>query len=213
MRLSILLLISAVSVFATELIYISNDTSHNNLEKLQETYKQKLLINKNHVYLIPSDCRLNRYFGGASNGDLQLTKNPEQTQKIVITQAVFEAKTETEITEKIKVEKSISLVEGKVSKAFLDDKEGRGFGGASEVPLDFTFQKIQATSVNMTPLQKHKLIKKDVRSETDFRKPYVHPSCELVEDGSGYKLFNITKAQFYLDSKLENISKSTILFK
>jgi len=213
MRITSLLLACTMSTFATELIYISNDTNAENLQKLEETYKQKLLLNNSYVYLIPSDCRLNRYFGGASNGNLQLTKNPEQTKQIIITQAVFEAKSETEITEKIEVEKSIALVEGKVSKAFLDDKEGRGFGGASEVPLDFSFQKIKATSVNMVAATEHKVIKKDVRSETDFRKPYVHPSCALIEDGSGYVLSNTKEAQFYSNAKLENISKSTILFK
>jgi len=206
MRIASLLLACTVSTFATELIYISNDSKAENLQKLEETYKQKLLINEGYVYLIPTDCRLNRYFGGASNGNLQLTKNPEQTKEIVITQAVFEAKSETEITKKIEVEKSIALVEGKVSKAFLDDKEGRGFGGASEVPLDFSFQKTKATSVNMTPAKKHKVIKEDA-------KPYVHPSCELLEDGSGYVLSNTKEAQFYSNTKLEAISETTILFK
>jgi len=206
MKIASLLLASVVSSFAMELIYISNDANSDNLKKLEETYKQKLLINNSYVYLIPSDCRLNRYFGGASSGDLELTKNPEQTQEIVITQAVFEAKNETEITEKIEVEKSIALVEGKVSKAFLDDKEGRGFGGASEVPLDFSFQKIKATAVNMTPKKETKVIKEEA-------KPYVHPSCKLLEDGSGYTLFNTKEAQFYSNKQATPITEETILFK
>ena len=210
MRLSFLLLASVVSVYATELIYISNNANEEHLKKLEETYKQKLLINEGYVYLIPSDCRLNRYFGGASNGNLQLSKTPEQTQKIVLTQAVFEAKNETEITEKIEVEKSIALVEGKVSKAFLDDKEGRGYGGASEVPLDFSFQRIKATSLNMTPTKKSSPIKKD---EKESKKPYIHPSCELLDNGSGYKLFHLKQAQFYSKGQAKAITKKTILFK
>ena len=45
---------------------------------------------------------------------------------------MFEAKDTTVIEKKIEQEKAVLLVEGKISKAFLDDKEGRGFGGESE---------------------------------------------------------------------------------
>ena len=206
MRLITSLFLSVAALSATELIFISNTADETKLQKLSQTYKQDLLVNKGYVYLIPSDCRLNRYFGGASNGTLQLTQNPEQTEKIVITQEVFEAKDETEITEKIEIEKSIALVEGKVSKAFLDDKEGRGFGGASEIPLDFTFQRIKATSVNMTPAKEHKVIKQDA-------KPYQHPVCKLLEDGSGYELKYLQEAQFYSSTHLTPITDKTILFK
>ncbi len=210
MRPSFLLLVSVVSVYATELIYISNNANAENLKKLEETYKQKLLINEGYVYLIPSDCRLNRYFGGASNGNLQLIETPKQTKKIVLTQAVFEAKSEIEITEKIEVEKSIALVEGKVSKAFLDDKEGRGYGGASEIPLDFSFQRMKATSLNMRPTKKSAPIKKD---EKDSKKTFRHPSCELLKDGSGYQLSHLKQAQFYSKKQIKPITKKTILFK
>lgn len=205
MRLFILVLLSITSIYANELIYISNNTSDDTLKELHQKYKQILVINDSKIYLIPSDCRLERYFGGTSQGDVTLSKAPEQTQKIVITQEVFEAKDETIIKEKIKVEKSIALIEGKVSKAFLDDKEGRGFGGASEVPLDFTFQKVEAKKVYMKPIEEQTPVLKETKTSD-------HPACELLDDGSGYKLKHIKSAQFYSDEGLSPIVNSTILF-
>lgn len=188
---------------ATELIYVSNDISQSNLNSLESTYMQKLLINDKRVYLIPSDCRLERYFGGASEGKVNLSKAPERTEEILLTQEVFEEQDETEIIEQLEVEKSISLVEGKVSKAFLDDEDGRGFGGSSEVPLDFTFQKAKATSSNMKPEKKQK--KLVVKA-----KAYQHPQCKLTKDGSAYELLFIQEAQFYEKGVFYKITKTSI---
>lgn len=205
MRNFFVLLLTISGLSAHELIYISNDASQQNLEGLYQAYKQALLINEKKVYLIPSDCRLERYFGGASQAAVKLSKSPEQTREIIITQEVFEANDESVIKEKIEVEKSIALVEGKVSKAFLDDKEGRGYGGASQTPLDFTFQKIAATQVYMKPEAQKKPKTTDV-------KPSQHPSCQLLNDGSGYQLEHIKDANLYFDQSLHPISNSTILF-
>jgi hypothetical protein len=205
MRNFLLLLLTISALSGYELIYISNDTSQENLNTLQQTYKQTLLVNDKKVYLIPSDCRLERYFGGASQLPVQLSQDLEQTQKITVTQEVFEAKDESIIKEKIEVEKSIALVEGKVAKAFLDDKEGRGYGGASQVPLDFSFQKIAAKKVHMKATIGHKPIVASTR-------PYQHPSCQLLDDGSGYQLQDIKDAYLYSDQDLHPISSTTILF-
>lgn len=206
MRAFFLLLLALSSLSAHELIYISNDPSPENLNDLQETYKQVLLVNEKKVYLIPSDCRLERYFGGASQLPVKLSKAPEQTQKIILTQEVFESKDESIIKEQLEVEKSIALVEGKVAKAFLDDKEGRGYGGASQVPLDFTFQKITATQAHMKP---------EIRIEPkkDEMKPYQHPTCQLLDDGSGYRLEHINDARLFIDRKLSPVSNNSILFR
>jgi len=201
-----IVLFSLVSLYANELIYISNDAHEENLETLQQKYRQTLLVNDTKVYLIPSDCLLERYFGGASQGDLILSEAPQQTQKVVITQEVFEAKDETVIKDKIEVEKSIALIEGKVSKAFLDDKEGRGFGGASEVPLDFTFQKVEAKKVYMKPAAPHTPVIKETKT-------HQHPRCKLLEDGSGYELKHINKAKFYSNKGFDSIGNPTIMFK
>lgn len=205
MRLLCLAFFLALSLEATELIYISNDSSHSSLQSLELKYQQALLINDKKVYLIPSDCRLERYFGGESEGKLFLTTKPQLTQEIIITQEVFEAKDESIITQKIEVEKSIALVEGKVSKAFLDDKEGRGFGGASEVPLNFSFQKIAATQKNMKPIPtKEKNIQEPIREQK--------PQCQLLDDGSGYYLKYLNEAQLYFQAQFSSIENGAILF-
>jgi hypothetical protein len=204
MRSFLLLFFTICSISAHELIHISDDASQKSLKKLQQTYKQTLLINDKKVYLIPGDCRLERYFGGASQLPVKLSKETEHTQEIIITQEVFEAKDERAIQEKIEVEKSIALIEGKVAKAFLDDKEGRGYGGASQVPLDFSFQKIAAKQVHMKPAAQKKTV---------MLNPYQHPSCQLLDDGSGYRLEDIINdAYFYSDKGLHPISSTTILF-
>jgi len=205
MRSFLLFFLAIGSVCADELIYISNDISKTSLKELQRTYKQTLLINDKKVYLIPGDCRLERYFGGASQLSVKLNKVPEQAQEISITQEVFEAKDERVIQEKIEVDKSIALIEGKVAKAFLDDKEGRGYGGASQVSLDFSFQKIAAKKVHMKPVTEHRQIVASAR-------PYQHPSCRLLDDGSGYQLQDIKDAYLYSGQDLHPISSTTILF-
>jgi len=201
-----IVLVSMASLYANELVYISNDTNEASLESLYQKYKQPLLLNDSKVYLIPSECLLERYFGGASEGKLILATSPQQTQQIVITQEVFEAKDENTIKDKVEVEKSLALIEGKIPKAFLDDKEGRGFGGASETPLDFTFQKIEAKKVYMKPVEEQN----DVKKETET---YKHPSCKLLPDGSGYQLENIDDASFYSDQNTQSIENPTIIFK
>jgi hypothetical protein len=206
MRHLFIVLVSLVSLYANELVYISNDANEANLEKLYHKYNKTLLINDSKVYLIPSKCLLERYYGGASQGNLILATAPQQTQKIVITQEVFEAKDESTIKDKIEVEKSLALIEGKAPKAFLDDKEGRGFGGASELPLDFSFQKLEAKKVYMKPVEKNITPKKATKA-------HVHPTCQLLEDGSGYRLEKIKGAKFYKNKSFQTIENPTIVFK
>ncbi len=205
MRSFLLLVLTLGSLCAHELIYISNDTTQKSLKGLQETYRQTLLIHDKRVYLIPSECRLERYFGGASQLPVKLDEIIDQTREVIITQEVFEAKDNSVIQKKIEVEKSIALVEGKVSKAFLDDKEGRGYGGASQVPLDFTFQKITAKQVYMKPETQQKTAMADV-------KPHQHPSCQLLDDGSGYQLEHVKDASLYSKQNVQPISNTIILF-
>lgn len=205
MKTLFLILLSFVSAYGVELIYISNNISKDNLERLEKKYKQKLLINDKRVYLIPSDCRLQRYFSGVSEADVKLIRRPKQTEEIVVTQDIFEAEDEKSIIEKIEVKKSIALLEGKVVKDFLDDKEGRGYAGVSEIPLDFTFQKEQAKQAYMKPQSKDVTPKKEA-------KQYKHPECELLEDGSGYRLLHTKNAYFYFKEEQIFISKNIILF-
>jgi len=195
------LLLLSIASYGVELIYVSNDSAPQNLQLLSEKYKQPLLINGSDIYLIPKACRLERYFGGASEGEVNRTPIPMQTESIALTQEVFDAKDERTILKKIEVEKSIALIEGKVPKAFLEDKDGRGFGGASEMLLDFAMQKnnevIHATS--------------EVPSIEENGR--LRPSCQMLKNGSGYILQNTTGAQFYSNKGVTPIIDDTILFK
>ncbi len=190
-------LLLSLTVYSAELIRISGDSTPENLEILSTTYKQMLLINSNDVYLIPKECQLERYFGGASQGQLNLLNTLTQTEAIPATQEVFEAKDTAVIKKKIEQEKAVLLVEGKVSKAFLDDKDGRSFGGASEMPLDLSSQKIVD--------KKNPLV-----NNTEINQ---RPSCQLLENGSGYKLYFTTNPQLYSNRKFISIENDTIFFK
>ena len=190
-------LLLSLTVYSAELIHVSGNSTPENLEVLSAKYKQMLLINSNDVYLIPKECQLERYFGGASQGQLNLVNTLTQTEAIPATQEVFEAKDTAVIEKKIEQEKAVLLVEGKVSKAFLEDKEGRSFGGASEIPLDLSSQQI-----------------------ADKKNPVVNnakmnqrPSCQLLDNGSGYKLYFTTNPQFYSNRKFISIVNDTIFFK
>lgn len=213
MRKVTLALLAVASAYATQLTYISNTADANTLETLSAKYKQKLLVNENRVYIIPSDCRLDRYFGGASEVEVKLAARPEQTEDIVITQKVFEAQSEEVIKEEIEVQKSIALVEGKVSKEFLMDKDGRGFGGASELPLDYSFQQVQVQQVYEKPVtvtQEPVVVQE--KKEVKKVEPYTHPSCNLSADGSGYTLENTKNARFYTNGSFEDIQTININF-
>lgn len=198
------------SLYASELVLISNDTTSERLESLHQKYAQEILINNGHVYLISSECTIERYYGGTSQGQLNLVEAPTHTQDIPVTQEVFEAKDAKVITQKIELDKSIALVEGKVSKEFLADQEGRAFGGASELPRDMSAQRreVQKTQmiVNEEPAE-------DQKVPIQTAKTYTHPTCQLLEDGSGYQLLGITDAKFYSKNGLTPISSPTILFK
>jgi len=178
---------------ADALVYLGNDM--HTLDTLEERYAQKLLITKSKIYLIPKACRLERYFGGSSQGDLKRVNVPLQTKAIEPTQAVFEAKQTKNIEKDLALKKEIALLEGKEAQEFLADSEGRAFGGESEGDLNFKTQKSSA------------------KQATSNKQPEtLHPSCKLLEDGSGYSLKDITQAKFYSQGKFIPITKNTILF-
>jgi len=202
-----LVLIFAISTYATPLIHIAEDSTAQNLFILSKKYAQNLLVNNGNVYLIPKECQIERYFGGISEGDIQTIEVPVRTEKLVITQEVFEAKSSKVIEEKIRQEKIVSLVEGKVSKAFLDDNEGRSFGGASEVELDLSYQKNAVI---------RDIIHAQVEDKASVALLHVEvkiPSCRLLEDGSGYMLYSTVSPQFYESNHLSNIVETTVMFK
>ena len=71
-----------LTAYSAELIHISKDSTPENLEVLSAKYAQMLLVNSNNVYIIPKECQLERYFGGASQGELNLVNTQVQTEAI-----------------------------------------------------------------------------------------------------------------------------------
>lgn len=191
--------IASFSAYCADLIYLSNDTSPNNLQTLNSKYQQTLLLSESSVYLLPSQCQSERYFGGASEGVLNLIKGSIRTETVLNTQEVFEAKNEKEIIKKIELEKTFAIAEGKISKDFLEDKEGRGFGGASEVPL-IIHNEIEST---LSPNIVIKEPKKDLQ----------RPRCELLQDGSGYKITSLDNGRLYINGAFSSIVDNTVLFR
>lgn len=196
MRILVFLLAS-ISAYSADLIYISSDLSAENLERINSKYQQTFLISDSGVYLIPSECQSERYFGGASEGILNLIKGPIRTETVLTTQDVFEAKEEKQIIKKIELDKTFAIAEGKISKDFLEDKEGRGFGGASEVPI-VIHKEVTSPTVTLS-----------VKAEG---KEIQHPNCEILNDGSGYKIGAMTNGRLYTNGKMISIVNNTVLF-
>lgn len=190
-------LLAGVTVYSADLIYIASDSSPKNLESINSKYQQTFLVSDSGVYLIPSECQSERYFGGASEGILNLIKGPIRTETVLTTQNVFEAKDEKEIIKKIELDKTFAIAEGKISKDFLEDKEGRGFGGASEIPLIMHNEII--------PL----IVKASVKAEV---KEIQRPNCEILNDGSGYKIGGMMNARLYTNGKMIQVVNDTVLF-
>ncbi len=191
MRHLLLIFLLLYTLHGNELILLSSDPAH--LSKLYQQYKQKLLVDTTKIYLIPTACILDRYFGGASQGDLILVDAPIHTDELLPTQAVFEAKQTQEIQSQIDIQKQLALVQGSMAKEFIQDDEGRAYGGASEIPVDHSFQTPQHNDISQ----------EDAPS---------HPSCILLEDGSGYELLNTTSPRFYDDKGFSDITDTIIYF-
>ncbi len=193
----LLILLAGFSAYAGDLIYLSSDITAKNLEILSAKYQQPLIVSDIGAYLIPRECQSERYFGGASEGVLNLIKGSMHTETILNTQEVFEAKEEKQIVKKIELEKTFAIAEGKISKAFLEDKEGRGFGGASEAALvidNFIEPKVQETLVKTQTKQMQR------------------PSCQVLQDGSGYQINFMSNGRWYSNGKFTSIVNNTVLF-
>lgn len=190
-------LLVGVTAYSAQLIYVSNDFAPQNLEMLSEKYQQPLFIDDKGVYLIPGECKAERYFGGVSEGVLNLVKRPIQAEIILNTQEVFEAKNEQAIVKKIEIEKTLAIAEGKVSKAFLEDKEGRGFGGASEIPLIIH---------NVIESKGEEIL---LKTQTKQIQP---PSCQVLQDGSGYQIDSMSNGRLYSNGKFISTVNNTVLF-
>lgn len=189
------LLMASIAANSADLIHLSDDASAGNLEILYTKYRQTLLLSDNSVYLIPSECQSERYFGGASEGVLNLIKGPIRTETVLNTQEVFEAKDEKDIIKKIELDKTVAIAAGKISKNFLEDKEGRGYGGASEIPL--------IINNNIDPAVSETLVTVDAVNR---------PACQLLQDGSGYAIAPLNNGRLYIDGVVSPVVNNTVLF-
>ena len=193
------LFLASVSVYSADLIYLSNDVSQANIELIAQKYQKPLLLGESGVYLIPSECQSERYYGGASEGILNIVKGPMRAESVLTTQEVFEAKDEKEIVKKIELDKTFAIADGKVAKDFLEDKEGRGYGGASEIPLII-----------------HNEIKVPVIKEVEKTQPKAkiqHPTCQMLSNGSGYKVGSLENGRLYENGAFSSIENNTVLFR
>lgn len=191
-----------MSLQGADLIQISNDASMAQLQALDAKYQQPLVMEGEKVYLIPASCRMDRYFGGASTGILTLVHLPSYTEAIPMTQEVFDAKESTQIVKKIEQEKVVAIAEAKVSRAFLEDKEGRGFGGASQIPLDFSSEKVQVLQNTSSQAS--------VPTQPLVLRQTAVPQCVLLEDGSGYRIESPESFSVYRNGAVKKLINNTI---
>lgn len=178
-------------LFAEKLTFLSSDTSSS--QKLFSKYRQDLFIAENNIYLIPTSCTLKRGFGGASQGELQLTKAPVQTEKLIITEEIFEADSTDELAKEIESKKSVQLILGKKAEEFLADNEGRGFGGFSQNPLNLDKQK-----------ESHVISKKESKQQKETFE------CHLMDNGLGYTIN--ASGKIYTKDGIIEIKEQQVLF-
>jgi hypothetical protein len=199
---SLTVLIASLSAF--ELLHVSNSTDIDSLKELRERYKKDIVISDNRAYLVPSECLLVRHFGGLSQNRVKIAEQELQNGYLATTQEVFEAKDVETIKEEIKKQKISDTIEAKVAKAFLDDAEGHLFGGLSQGSVDLGAQK--------------EIVKKSVQEQKQqsqqdsVKQSKKNPTCKLLDDGSGYMLFNTKDVKLYTNDEIKLLQTSTILF-
>ena len=177
-------------------MHVSNSTDEKSLGELNERYKKDIVISGNRAYIVPSDCLLVRHFGGLSQNRVEVVGKELQNGYLATTQEVFEAKDAAAIKKEILKQKISDNIEAKVAKAFLDDKDGHLFGGLSQGNVDLRAQK--------------EVVKE--RSKEVAQESYKHPTCKLLDDGSGYMLYDTKDAKLYKSDEIKPLQTSTILF-
>lgn len=187
-----------------ELIHVSNSTDEKSLSELNERYKKDIVISGNRSYIVPSECLLVRHFGGLSQNGVEMAGKELQNGYLSVTQEVFEAKDVQTIKKEIEKQKISDNIEAKVAKAFLDDADGHLFGGLSQGSIDLGAQK--------------EIVKKSVQEQREESKKEIakegekNPTCKLLDDGSGYMLFDTKDAKLYTNDEIKLLQTPTILF-
>lgn len=169
---------------------VSNSIDDKELERLYAKYKKDIIIYENRSYIAPSQCLLERGYGGLSNNkSLNLPSDGLLNGSMAINEKIFKATDTKEIKESIAKQKINDEVEGKVAKAFLDDKEGHLYGGISQGRVNLDDQKIV------------------VRTAIELK----HPECKLMDRGLGYSL-NVNGIKIYKNGSSVEIKGSSIYF-
>ncbi|TKI68562.1 hypothetical protein FCU45_09055 [Sulfurimonas crateris] len=194
MKIFLSTLASIASLSAYELIHISNSVDMQSLEELSKKYKKDVVISDSRAYLVPSECLLERYFGGLSQNSVELPNSELYYSSHAVNEKIFDAKDAQEIEEEIAKQNISDTIEAKEAKEFLQDSSGRLFGGLSQGVLDLKAQKN---------------IVKDVPKESTAQR---NPECRVLDDSSGYEIRGAKNLQIYSDQKIINI-KESILFK
>lgn len=179
------------SLYAVELIHISNSVDANELKVLYSKYKKDIVIYENRSYIVPSQCLLERGYGGLSNNkSLNLPSDGLLSGNIAINENIFKATDTKDIKESIVKQKISDEVEGKIAKAFLDDKSGHLYGGISQGTVNLDEQKVIVKSI-----------------KSDFK----HPECNILDSGIGYSL-NVDGVEIYKGGNIVNSQKNIIYF-
>lgn len=198
MKIIFSLTILTVYLSAFDLIYVSNSVEISNLKAIQDRYKKDIVISDSRAYIVPSECLLARHFGGLSQNRVNIAGEELQNGYLSVTQEVFEAKDAKTIKKEIEKQKISDNIEAKVAKAFLDDASGHLFGGLSQGSVDLSKQK--------------EIVKESTKEIIKDSKNNKHPTCKLLDDGSGYILFDIKDAKLYTNDEIKPL-ESTISFK
>lgn len=192
--LSIVLMASCLG--AAELLLVSYEVDLKNLEKLFKHYKKEIIISDSRAYLVPSECLLERHFGGLSNGDLTLVGEELHNGYLSMTQEVFEAKDVSSIQKEIQKQKISDTIEAKGAKAFLEESDGHLFGGLSQGEVNLQEQK--------------KLLAASQENGQKREQKVTHPSCKLLGDGSGFLLINAKDTKLYNQNGLQPLSERSL---
>ena len=190
MKIFLSALASLASLSAYELIHISNSVDLQNLQKLNEKYKKDIVISDNRAYLVPSECLLDRYFGGLSQNIVDLPNSELYYSSHAINEKIFDAKDEKEIEEEIAKQKINDTIEAKEAKEFLEESSGRLYGGLSNGAVNLEAQK------------------KVVNEEPKESMTYKHPECRVLDDGSGYEIVGAKNIKFYSNQKIIDVKES-----
>ncbi len=194
MKLFLSILASIASLSAYELIHISNSVDLQSLKELGQKYKKDVVISDRRAYLIPSECLLDRYFGGLSQNRVELPNSDLYHSSYAVNEKIFDAKDDQEVEEEIIKQKISDTIQAKEAKEFLEENNGHLYGGLSEGVVDLGAQK------NI------------VKAAPQESKTYRHPECRVLDDSSGYEIYGAKNIQIYSNEKIIDI-KESILFK